>query len=280
MKPIDNIIQTLIINGSLTEQPGLFYGKTGIAVFFFHYARQTGNELYQNYAMELIEEIREQVTATFSARYDVGLAGVGAGFEYLLQNGFLEAEESNIFEDFDGRMYRAAMYEPYPDLSLQEGLAGWGQYFTSRLKGNGQKNDKLHEALTHIANEIAEKIAENTVPENEQPDVYRFLHDLTRLPVYAEPYNNSLQQCREWKCIREPDVQKVFSYMGNLQRLYACQNYFNMELSEEIGKEWKKWEEPDRNLLMNMGLLNGWTAEGLLYLTFFHQHDISWINLL
>jgi hypothetical protein len=35
MKSLEKIIQALIVNGSLTEQPGLFYGKTGIAVFSF-----------------------------------------------------------------------------------------------------------------------------------------------------------------------------------------------------------------------------------------------------
>ena len=55
MESEDKIVGKLIINGTLTEQPGLFYGKTGIAVFFFHYARQTNNKLYQNYAMDLIE---------------------------------------------------------------------------------------------------------------------------------------------------------------------------------------------------------------------------------
>ena len=27
----------LILNGTLTESPGLIHGKTGIAIFFFHY---------------------------------------------------------------------------------------------------------------------------------------------------------------------------------------------------------------------------------------------------
>ena len=161
MKPLEKIVQTLIINGILTEQPGLFYGKTGIAVFFFHYARQTGNELFQDYAMDLIEGIQEQITVTTSARYDTGIAGIGVGFEYFLQNVFLEAEDSSIFDDFDARMYRAAMYEPYPDLSLESGFTGWGRYFIYRLYCNSHKNSKLHEALTHIADEIAQKVQAN-----------------------------------------------------------------------------------------------------------------------
>ena len=258
MKSLEKIVETLIINGTLNEQPGLFYGKTGVAVFFFHYARHTGNGLFQDYAIDLIEELQKQITVTTSIRYDVGISGIGTGFEYLLQNGFIDADEDeNIFEDFDDRMFRAAMYEPYPDLSLHEGLTGWGRYLIYRLRGNGYKNSKLHEALTHIAEEIAQKITTNSVSENEQPDVYRFLYDLVALPAYAGKYSNLLQQCREWKCIREPDVFQIFPYMNNLQRLHTCQNYFNRDLTEEIGQEWEKLKEIDNNPLTDMGLLNG-----------------------
>jgi len=278
MKSIVEIVETLILNGTLTDTPGLFYGKTGIAVFFFYYARQTGNELYQDYAMNLIEEIQEQITVTSSARYDTGIAGIGVGFEYFLQNGFLSADE-DIFEDFDARMFRAALYEPYPDLRLEGGLTGWGRYFIYRLRGKGQKNDKLLKALSYIANEIARKIKKKTVLENEQPDVYRFLYDLISLHEYVEKYNNTIQKCREWPRISKPDVQKIFPYMNNLQRLLVCQSYFNMDLTEEIKREWKKWEETD-DTLMDMGLLKGMSSNGLLHLTKLDENIATWFNLL
>ena len=101
MKSFDKILRTLILNGTLTKPAGLFYGKTGIAIFFFHQARQTGNKLFENYALELIEEVQGQISRVkYPLRYDDGLAGIGCGFEYLLQNGFLEAEDSDIFLDF------------------------------------------------------------------------------------------------------------------------------------------------------------------------------------
>ena len=279
MKQLDEILQTLIINGTLTEQPGLFYGKTGVAVFFFHYARHTQNGLFQDYAMDLIEEIREQLDVTNSVRYDTGLSGIGVGFEYFLQNGFLEAD-GDLFDDFDARMYRAAMYEPYQDLSFEGGLTGLGRYLIYRIRGSGIRNYKLHEALKHIAKEIALRIDKNAVPENEQPDVYRFFHDLTMLSDFAKKYADAFRQCRQWKCIRKPDITKLFPYMNGLQRLYTCQNYFNMDLTNEIEKEWGIWKNMDNNPLLYIGLLNGWTAEGLLYLTYFHNLNKSWLNLL
>jgi len=278
MKPLEKIVQSLIINGTLTEQPGLFYGKTGIAVFFFHYAHQTRNEIAQNYAMELIVEIQKQISATTSARYDTGIAGIGVGFEYFLQNGFLTADE-DIFEDFDTRMFRAALYEPYPDLSLEGGLTGLGRYFIYRLRGKGQKTENLHKALTHITSEIVRKIKKKPVSENDKTDVYRFLHDLASIPEYTEKYSNALQKCREWKCIAKPDIQKGFPYINFLQRLHICQNYFNMDLTDEIGHEWKKWEETD-DTLIDMGLLKGLSSNGLLHLTRLNKNNVSWFNLL
>jgi len=280
MKSLEKIEQTLIINGTLTDQPGLFYGKTGIAVFFFHLARHTGNKLFQDYAMNLIEEIQKQITTTISARYDVGLAGIGAGFEYFMQNGFLEADDNDIFEDFDARMYRAAMYEPYSNLSLEGGLTGWGRYFIRRLRGNGQKNDQLNKALAHIVHEIKRKIKKKAVPVNEQPDVYRFLHDISTLPGYADKFCDVMQRCMKWESIGKLDVQKIFPYMSNLQRLYTCQACFNIDLSEELAQEWEKWTETENNTLKDMGLLKGWTNEGLLYLTNLQRLDVSWLNLL
>ena len=68
--------------------------------------------------------------------------------------------------------------------------------------------------------------------------------------------------------------------MNDLQRLYVCQDYFNMDFTEEIEKEWKIRKEPDSQTLSDMGLLHGWTNEGLLHLTFFHNLDNSWLKLL
>lgn len=280
MKSLETIVQTLIINGTLTDSPGLFYGKTGIAVFFFNYARQTGNELFYDYAIDLIDKIQDQITVSISAQYDIGLAGIGVGFEYFVQNGFLEADDNDIFEDLDARMYRITMYEPYSDLNIEGGLTGWGRYFIFRLKGNGKKDRKLYKALNHIAMEISQKITNNTVSESERLDVYRFFYDLTTLHEDFDKYRNTLQKCMKWECIRRLEIQKIFPYMNNLQRLLSCQKYFNLDLTKKIEKEWIQWKEFDKDVIIDLGLLKGWTMEGLLYLASVNKNNISWINLL
>jgi len=36
---LQQIADMLLLNGTLTECPGLVHGKMGIAIFFFHYAK-------------------------------------------------------------------------------------------------------------------------------------------------------------------------------------------------------------------------------------------------
>ena len=71
------IADMLLLNGTLVSCPGLLNGKIGIAVFFFHYAQHTRNELFEDYAVDLIGLIHEQIHANSPSDYETGLAGIG-----------------------------------------------------------------------------------------------------------------------------------------------------------------------------------------------------------
>jgi lantibiotic modifying enzyme len=92
-KDLQQIADMLLLNGTLTECPGLIHGKMGIAIFFFHYAKFTGNELFADYAMDVISELLDQIHVNSPADYERGLAGIGVGFDYLVQHGFLSTKE-------------------------------------------------------------------------------------------------------------------------------------------------------------------------------------------
>lgn len=48
---LQQIADMLVLNGTLTECPGLVHGKMGIAVFFFYYAQYTENMIFADYAI-------------------------------------------------------------------------------------------------------------------------------------------------------------------------------------------------------------------------------------
>ncbi len=179
---LQEIAGILLLNGTLVECSGLIHGKMGIAVFFYHYAKHTGNELFEDYAMELIGEIQEQLHVDSPADYERGIAGIGVGLDYLIRNNFLEVDD-DFFDDFDQRMYRAVMYDPWPDFSLYDGLAGYGRYWIHRLNRQAG-NKQAQEALEHILNSIKENHRE--LSEREQTDFFCFLHDLSVISPFTE----------------------------------------------------------------------------------------------
>ena len=277
MKTLEKVAHKLIINGTLTEQCGLFYGKIGIAVFFFNYARYTGNELYWNYGMDLIEETQKQIKAVkIPLRYDIGLAGIGCGFEYFLQNSFFEGENNEILYDFDERIICAAKNERYSSLNLHDGLSGLGRYFICRLRGNTKNNEKLYEALKHVAREISKNVTNKRVSINEQADVYLFYCELIANNLFLEKYDKSFQICKKWNF----DIQNIFPYMSKIQRLLVYQKYFDKDMSKIIDQEWKNWSETETISPINMTLLNGWASKGLLFMTYSKCISNEWLNLL
>ena len=60
-KQLQRISETLINNASLMDDVGLLNGKTGIALFLFHLANRTENNVYAEYAGDLIDQICESL---------------------------------------------------------------------------------------------------------------------------------------------------------------------------------------------------------------------------
>ena len=64
----------LMLNGNFAGRWGLLHGKTGIAVFLFHYARYSGQEAYAECAGELVEDILTQIDEGSVVDYAGGLS--------------------------------------------------------------------------------------------------------------------------------------------------------------------------------------------------------------
>ena len=270
---LQHIVDMLLLNGTLIECPGLVYGKLGIAVFFFHHAQYTGNELFADYAMDLIEEMQKQIHVNSPADYGRGIAGIGVGLYFLIRNNFLNSED-DIFEDLDKRMYRAVMYDPWLDFSLYSGLTGYGQYWMMRLQ---QKDSSVQaqKCLMRIVGWIEEKLSD--ISAKEQTDVYCFLHDLCQIQDF-DMCADLLEKLK----IQSADFSRLGnSIVGNFLRMYQRHHYFNDTLHSEIDIALK--QIPDLNMEkppVSMGLLTGYAGEGMIRLTVLNQTDISWMQLL
>lgn len=272
------LVGLLLLNGTLTNCQGLVHGKIGIAIFFFHYARYSGNMLFADYAMDLIGKTLEQIHAMSRADYEKGIAGIGVGIDYMIRQDFLDPD-GEIFEDFDERMYRAVMHEPCLYLGFYDGLCGYGKYWIVRL---------IDPSASALAKECLENImyrieyVENKLVDKELVDVCRFLRGLRQAGIVnvTPAFMDKLEaDCRS-------TFQNDFG-MLNLSSVDRLSKYYLRKVClEHVVPE--QVEVNEKTLLdlrikdwpTNMGLRFGCAGEGLWRLSLLQKSDFSWLSLL
>ncbi|MCL1933936.1 MAG: glycosyltransferase [Candidatus Azobacteroides sp.] len=276
--PVERIIQNLMIDNTVNNDLGLLYGKMGKVIFFFHYYQFTGNDLYENYAMQLIEEIRYMINYNIPVYYENGLAGIGTGFEYLAQNRFIDNNTNDILAECDDLIYKATFDTPVSNFSLLNGYMGLARYWTFRLQNNtnimqNDKNTLIVEALDHILQIVDSNIPEN-VSDNEITDIYRSLYDMKQFPQYSA-YVEKILDRKNIK-YRIEKISLKFGYLegetGKYIREQLNSKYFGSSIIFHP-------EDIKINLESKPSLLNGIITEGL-FLLFLQNHNRQWINLL
>lgn len=272
---LSQIAGMLLLNGTLTECPGLIHGKMGIAVFFFHYAQYTGNMMFADYAIDLIGEIQNQIHINSPADYERGIAGIGIGIDYLIRQKFLLVKE-DICEDFDPRMIRAVMHDSWPGFGLYKGVIGYGQYWISRLRYPAS----IVQAYKCI-NYIIEQLEWNWVDisSEEQTDVCGFLFDLQCVPEYEVHCSRLLERCRDWEN-KEAFCRLGDSVIGDrVRQVQFCRYFGGIDQMESSGSLNRIQELDLGKRPVSTGLLTGYAGEGLLRLDALSQMDYSWTML-
>jgi len=140
---LQRIADILLLNASFTDNPGLLNGKMGIAIFFYHYSKFNSNKIYRDYAGELIDEIYEEINTSTPVNFENGLTGIGWGIEYLVKNGFVQADTDEALEEVDNIVYRNSLYRPFL-LESAKDLFGYGLYFLARLREKGSDDNNLN----------------------------------------------------------------------------------------------------------------------------------------
>ncbi len=156
------IINTLLLNASFIDNLGLMHGKMGISIFFYQLSRQTNNQIYEDYAGEIIDEIYEEITINTPVDFENGLAGIGWGIEYLVQNGFIEADTDNVLEEFDNKVFKKLIDNTPNEVGILKGLVGLGTYLLKRIQNPSSSDEKIttltnKHLLIHLIDELDRK---------------------------------------------------------------------------------------------------------------------------
>lgn len=124
------ITNALMLHSTSISDIGLLHGKIGIAIYFHHLARSSGNEIFSEFADELIDQVTESLSTETSFDFESGLTGIGWAVEYLIQNGFVEADADDVLEEFDAKVNQVLIHEQ-KDMATTLAI---GHYLNARLK--------------------------------------------------------------------------------------------------------------------------------------------------
>lgn len=208
------ITNTLLLNASFIGNLGLMHGKMGIAIYFFHLAQETKNQIYEDYAGELIDEIYDEISTTTPLDFENGLAGIGWGIEYLVQNGFIEADTDEVLEEFDKRIIHEITYHAPDDVGILKGISGYIAYFLKRIKKGSKKNPVLKRALLKAILLLQKYTERNDLDFNElwkEPEKFDIIWNYTSiLWILAE-----LTQVRLYRKEIEQIIKRLLSPVKN-----------------------------------------------------------------
>ncbi|HEY4789522.1 MAG TPA: glycosyltransferase [Bacteroidales bacterium] len=148
---LKRIAQFLILKSSEINHLGLAKGKLGIAIFLYHYAKLANEDTYREIADELIEDVYQKAKTIKTLDFYNGLTGIGWGIEYLIRNGFIEADSDTTFAEIDHLLLQRIT----SGINFYE-LTDYLLYFQSRLKNSqdyqykGRKGFLTDEAVLNI----------------------------------------------------------------------------------------------------------------------------------
>ena len=136
-------IANIIVENNFQENIGLLSGAMGEALFLFHYDKFNGENRVYNRGIELIEIIFKTINGgNLQTSFCNGLAGVGWGIEYLIENNFIEEDIRDSLTEIDdliGEMMVNEMANGHFD--YLHGASGNVLYLLRRRQSNSSKID-------------------------------------------------------------------------------------------------------------------------------------------
>ncbi|MFZ5431597.1 MAG: lanthionine synthetase LanC family protein [Bacteroidota bacterium] len=198
--------QIISLTTQEVQSPGLFHGKMGLAIFNYNMSRYTNNNEYEKKAEELIDNVYHVLNSVnLTTDFENGLAGIGWGIEYLVANGFLEADTDEILEEVDNQIYKHLFFTEELPARIENGLLGYAIYFLARLESCQNKflNDIIKDILIETVNKLTTSIDKNQLSFTE-PAGFNILWDLPiTLLVLGKLLKLGIHQNKIYQLIKE-----------------------------------------------------------------------------
>ena len=159
MNKVYRIGDYLLQHARENKDLSLMEGKMGISIFCFIFSRISNDNKYSEFAELLLDDIYKEISVNHTSDFYHGLAGIGWGIEYLVQNKYIEADTDEVLEIVDISTLKALTTNASLHFGLN-GYLGYLLYLTQRLKNSKNLSSvpyKINkELLIYVINKIDE----------------------------------------------------------------------------------------------------------------------------
>ena len=104
-KNLQQIANILIMNLNTVRGIGLISGKMGVTVLLYHCGSILKKEVYTQMGDECLDEIFSSLKGLTDKSFQGGLSGIGFGINYLEQNGLVEIDDEEFYDEFEGVLF-------------------------------------------------------------------------------------------------------------------------------------------------------------------------------
>lgn len=144
---------------SYIQSSGLFYGRIGLVLFFYHYSKYSKNIKYAELADLLLSDIVAHVYKEIPVSLNNGLCGLGMAISYLFSEGFVDGDEDDVLFEIDKQIEKNISLDN-TDLSFETGILGVLYYLVCRLSRT-KRSDNFSSNFKNKVYIIAEELVYN-----------------------------------------------------------------------------------------------------------------------
>lgn len=130
------IADNLLLKSSYIQDIGLFHGKMGVVVSLYAYANKYQDQLLEDFAWDLLQQIYENVHTDMPIGMEYGLAGIGYGTTLLSKLGLVECDLNSVLADVDAKIMERDPRR-MSDYSVRTGAGGVLLYLSLRQETGG-----------------------------------------------------------------------------------------------------------------------------------------------
>ncbi|ASZ12513.1 hypothetical protein KTO58_12000 [Chitinophaga pendula] len=143
---------------NFTEEPGLLYGHTGMSLFLFYYAAQTGNKTAGDTAQELLLSAYKEAVKKDKRDVRHDIPGIGWFFSHLVRYRLIEIDADELLDSVDTFVFDGIQHR-FSHVLGAGGLLSKGSYLVARYHSttSGYKKVMISEVIASVVDEIKTK---------------------------------------------------------------------------------------------------------------------------